>query len=601
MKGTTIDIDTGGTFTDAFVVRDGEPRAVKVPTTPHDLAVCFQEVVEKAAAELGLDVPTLLRETRCVRYATTVGTNTVIQRTGPRLGLLVAPGAEADSADGARGTFVDEDMIAATGIGDADLVAATKSLLNRSARALVCSLPGGGVEDEREVRAGFERHYPKHCLDAVPLLLSHEVDDDPEDRRRTATALFNAYLHPEVARYLHRCEDWLRAQGYRAPLLVVHNDGGCARVAKTIAGKTYNSGPTAGLMGAEILADLYGIESLVTFDVGGTSLDVGFLTDGTAPMQEHGSVEGIELSFPMPDLHVLGAGGGSIAHRLEDGTIEVGPQSAGARPGPACFSLGGTAPTVTDADVVLGIIDPSGFLGGAISLDAEKARAALGTLGADSPEEAAEAVRARLHANMGDRIATEMETRGVDPASTTLLAYGGAGPTHATGVAERIGIKDVITLPFSAVFSAFGAQSADVTHVYAEAPGEGVEERLRARAMRDMRGEGFAPDDVEVEVADVRRHDAERVQVTALARLAHHTFTKATPNGASAPQATSREVRWPDHGALTTAIHDLAALTPGVRIEGPAVVEAGDTTIAVSPGWTFAIDEYGNGRLRDER
>lgn len=278
MPQTTIDIDTGGTFTDAFVVRDGEPHTFKVLTTPHDLAVCFQEVVERAAEDLGLTVAALLRETVCVRYATTVGTNAVIQRTGPQLGLIVSEGSESQ-AGAATGQFVDEGMVATVGGDEAALVTATRSLLDRSARGLVVSLSGGDHEAEQSVRTDFEGHYPKNCLDSVPLLLSHEVDDDPDDTRRTSTALFNAYLHPEVARYLYRCEDWLRDAGYQRPLLIVHNDGGCARVAKTIAGKTYNSGPTAGLMGAEVVSRLYDSDSLVTFDVGGTSLDVAFGPD----------------------------------------------------------------------------------------------------------------------------------------------------------------------------------------------------------------------------------------------------------------------------------------------------------------------------------
>ncbi|PTL58449.1 hypothetical protein C7Y72_01665 [Paraconexibacter algicola] len=599
VPSTTIDIDTGGTFTDAYVVRDGQALTVKVLTTPHDLAVCFQDVVERAAASLDLPVPALLRETACVRYATTVGTNAVIQRTGPRIGLLVAPGAEG-TAQAAAGRFVETGMVGAVGADDA-LVATTKDLLAGSARALVCSLPAGDAAAERAVREGFERHYPKHCLDAVPLLLSHEVDDDPDDTRRTSTALFNAYVHPEVARYLHRCEDWLRDHGYRRPLLVVHNDGGCARVAKTIAGKTYNSGPTAGLMGAEIIARLYDVPALVTFDVGGTSLDVGVVRDGRVAMREHGTVEGVELSFSMPDLHVLGAGGGSIAHRLEDGTIEVGPQSAGARPGPAAFALGGTAPTVTDADVVLGIIEPSSFLGGTMPLDGERARAALQTLDADDPGAAAEQVRARLHENMGARIAQELAQLGLTPADATLLAYGGAGPTHAAGVAERLGVREVITLPFSAVFSAFGAQSADVTHTYAAAPGDGVEEQLRARASRDMRGEGFSAEDVEIATTAVTRHGVDRTQVRAVARLAHHAFVAQPTNGASTTARATRDVRWRS-APEPTAIHDLAALAPGARVDGPAVIEASDTTIAVPPGWAFSVDEYGNGRLtRNDR
>jgi N-methylhydantoinase A/oxoprolinase/acetone carboxylase beta subunit len=591
MASTTIDIDTGGTFTDAFVVHDGAPRTVKVPTTPHDLAVCFQEVIARAAEELGLAVEDLLAATASVRYSSTVGTNAVIQRTGPRIGLLVGAGREG----GAAGPFVDEDMIATVNGDEALLVRSTKQLLDRSARGLVCSLPGGDAAAERAVRQGFERHYPKHCLDAVPLLLSHEIEEDPDDERRTATALFNAYVHPDVARYLYRCEDWLRDHGYQHPLLILHNDRGCARVAKTIAGKTYNSGPTAGLLGAEVIAALYDLPALLTFDVGGTSLDVAFLADGTAPLREHGVVAGVELSFAMPDLHMLGAGGGSIAH-LQEGELRVGPQSAGARPGPACFAMGGTEPTVTDADVVLGIIDPDRFLGGSMKLEARRAEEALRTLGADA-REVAERVRATLHENMGERISRELEARGIDASEMTTLAFGGAGPTHACGVAERIGVREVITLPFSAVFSAFGAQTTDVSHEYTAAPGEGVEERLRARALRDMRGEGFGAQDVQISASPVTRHGTARTAVRAVAPLRHHRFERYEESAGDAEGTGRRPVRWPGEGDLQTAIYDLDVLAPGVALSGPGVIEAADTTIVVPPGWEFRIDEYGNGRI----
>jgi N-methylhydantoinase A len=590
MARTTIDIDTGGTFTDAFVVHDGEPRTVKVTTTPHDLAVCFQEVIERAAQELGLSLAELLRGTESVRYSSTVGTNAVIQRTGPRIGLLTGP----RRGDGLE-PFLEEGMSASLDGDEAALVRATKRLLDASARGLVCSLPGGEPAAERAVRAGFERHYPKHCLDAVPLLLSHEIEEDPDDERRTATAVFNAYVHPDAARYLYRCEDWLRDHGYQHPLLILHNDRGCARVAKTIAGKTYNSGPTAGLLGAEVIAELYGLEHLLTFDVGGTSLDVAFLQDGRAPMREHGVVEGLELSFPLADLHVLGAGGGSIAHR-EGTELRVGPQSAGARPGPACFGLGGTEATVTDADVVLGIIHPERFLGGSMRLDADRAKAALATLGPD-PAEVAEQVRATLHESMGARIEAELQQRGIDPGTLTMLAFGGAGPTHACGVAERIGTREIIMLPFSAVFSAFGAQTADVTHQYSAAPSPEAEERLRTRALRDMRGEGFAAGEVEIEVASSQRHGAQRTTVHARARLPHHEFTRADANGATASEQERRTVRWPGQGEQPTPIYELAALSAGAQLAGPAVIEAPDTTIVVAPGWEFRVDEYGNGRI----
>jgi len=505
----TIDIDTGGTFTDAFVVRDGAVRAVKTLTTPHDLAVCFRDVLEKAAAALGLDLRALLRETVVVRYSTTVGTNTVVQRTGPRLGLIVGAGGERlysgnGAAERVFELFLRDDMVSVVSDGS-DAAQATTALLERCARGLVCALPGADASAEEAVRTGFERHYPRHCLDAVPLLLSHEIAEDADDFRRTATALFNAYVHPDVAGYLYRAEDLLRDHDYRRPLLIVRSDGGCSRVAKTIAAHTYNSGPSAGLAGARLLAGHYGIDSLVTFDMGGTSLDVSVLRDGELPVRPHGDVEGVEVSFPLPDVLVMGAGGGSIAH-LAGGELRVGPQSAGAKPGPACFGFGGAEPTVTDANLLLGILAADRFLGGTMVLDDERARRAIESLGGDPVARAAE-IRATLDREMGERIAGELRRRGLDPSRTVMLAYGGAGPMHACGMAEAAGIRQILTVPFAAVFSAFGASSADVEHAYV---GED-EDDLRDRALRDMRGEGFSPGDVELMVDEVDGGDRKSV------------------------------------------------------------------------------------------
>jgi N-methylhydantoinase A/oxoprolinase/acetone carboxylase beta subunit len=478
-------------------------------------------------------------------------------------------------------------------------VEAAKSLLAHSARGLVCALPHADRDPAGElaVRELFEQHYPKHCLDAVPLLLSHEIAADPDDFRRTVTTVFNAYVHPAVADFLYRAEDHLRENGYRRPLLVVHNDGGCSRVAKTIAGRTYNSGPLAGLMGAKVIADLYGFKQLVAMDMGGTSLDVAFIVDGDVPLRDHGLVEGVEISFPLPDLVALGAGGGSIAHREGD-QLRVGPQSAGAKPGPACFGFGGTDPTVTDADVVLGILHPDRFLGGTMPLHKDLAQRAIRTLG-DDVEALAAAIRDRVHEDMGKEIATELAAHDLDPAETILVAFGGNGPLHACGIANAAGVGEILTVPFASVFSAFGASSADVRHTYEEPAGEGVEEELRRRAVRDMRGEGFAAEMLELELDAVERDGGQRVRLSARAELDHYAFARA--NGANGGAATgpreTREVIWPQAGAADTPIYDATKLGRGSPISGPAVIEGVDTTHAIPHGWSYQLDEYGNGRV----
>ncbi len=604
--GVTIDIDTGGTFTDGFVVRDGDASAVKVLTTPHDLAVCFADVLKAAADALGTSVSDMLAETESVRYATTVGTNAVIERRGPRLGMVAAGQVpENDGREWGVGVFVEREMVRDASISDpgengtssrASAAGAIGELLDAGARGLVCSLPESERRSEREqhLRDLFLEQYPRHCLDAVPLLLSSDVSDDPDDRRRTATTLFDAYVHPDVADYLYRAEDHLREHGYPRPLLVVHNDGGCARVAKTIAGKTYSSGPMAGLLGGQAIAKLYGLDALVTVDMGGTSLDVGVVKPSGVPMQEHGRVEDIEISFPLPDLVALGAGGGSIAW-VDDGALRVGPRSAGAIPGPACFGFGGAEPTVTDSDVVLGILRPEAFLDGKMKIDADASARAVGRLAEElgcGVADAAGRIRSTVHEDVGTRLAAELETRGVTPSKTTVLAYGGNGATHAVGIAEVAGVTDVIVLPFAPVFSAFGASTVDVIHAYESRHGADEEPKLRERALRDMRGEGFGSDGVEVESSTFARDGESWLRVEARQPLPHLDFSEAplSPR-ATEPEATTGVV-WPSVGEQETPVYRRANLEPGATLEGPALVDDEKTTCAVPLGWSLEVDTY---------
>ncbi|MGV0848875.1 hydantoinase/oxoprolinase family protein [Mycolicibacterium phlei] len=602
MAGTTISIDTGGTFTDGFVIHDGRVHTVKTLTTPHDLLVCFRAVLQAAADSIGISVTELLHTTDVVRYATTVGTNQVIERTGPRLGLLTDQ--PADEAAGV-GVFVDAEMVTKlTDAADAGAAALPqiRDLLHRGARGLVVAAGQDGTVTERVAEA-FLDNYPRHCLDAVPLLTAGAVAADVDSSRRTATALFNAYVHPSAADFLYRAEDHLRSLGYRRPLLIVHNDGGAARVARTIAAKTYNSGPMAGLLGAREIARDYGIDTLVTVDMGGTSLDVGIIGDGVVRMLDRGVVAGIEISLPLPQLEPFGAGGGSIAW-LDGDVLRVGPRSAGAYPGPACFGLGGTEPTVTDADAVLGILRPEAFLGGTLPLDVDAAQRAYDGLAealGRSVAEAAAQVRGTLHRETGRQLAEQLTEWGIDPANATMLAFGGNGPTHCAAIAAAAGINDVLVMPYAPVFSAYGASTVDIVHRH-EAPAaqDGESDprpRLRDAVLRDMRGEGYRAEEVQIETSVSIRDGRYYVSVEGRYPLPRAVSAAVA---VAEPAATPRniDIFWDGHGVLSTSVIEQQNVPAGFELPGPALLDGTASTCVVPPDWALTIDERGAARLR---
>ena len=253
---------------------------------------------------------------------------------------------------------------------------AIRSLLGHGARIIVVSLYRAHLDpaNELKVREIADDDYPKHYLGAVPLLLSHEVSTTTDDASRTNVALLNAYFHPDMVRFLYKAEDDVRKLGYRKPLLVVHADGGVARVAKTTAIMTNNSGPSAGVLGTTYMSRLYHLPYVASMDIGGTSADISLVINGRHGYKREAMLEGIPVKLPVIEVYPTAAGGGSIARPKNKKQIQVGPDSAGAMPGPACYGLGGTEATSTDACVVLGYIDPDYFLGGKRKLDAGLAR-----------------------------------------------------------------------------------------------------------------------------------------------------------------------------------------------------------------------------------
>lgn len=667
--GYTLDIDTGGTFTDGFFARGEEFRAVKTPTTPHDLTVCFLDCFKAGADAFGVSLGELLHGTDVVRFCTTIGTNCIIQRDGAKIGLLMTRGHEAlapaSDLDG-KAPLVSADMVigvqeevAADGAlrrrpDPAEALDAAQALIDRGARCLVVALAGSDVNpiNERSIREFIKREYPRDYLGSVPVFLASDISARPGYRERVNTAVLNAYIHGKLTRLLYSAGEQLRRNQYGGHLFIGHNNGAVARVAKTRAIQTYNSGPVAGLLGAREVGALYGARCVVSADMGGTSFDIGCVVDGEAGYTLRPEVEGFPCNLPMLSIRALGAGGGSIA-TVRDGRLAVGPESAGALPGPACFDLGGCEATVTDAALVLGLLDPDYFLGGRKRLDIAKARSAIAAgvakpLGLDL-EEAALGIKDVVEQNVAREICRLLEDTGAD-LDPVMVLHGGAGPLHGCAVADRVGIRRLIVTPFSAVFSAYASSLMDVGHVYyrrSDVPlrtgsdfssvASAIED-MRAQAERDMRGEGFARESLgwlveliarserlgqEVRItaaADFHRHpeqvaevaaraarafpgDGKDVTVSAVgllatARISHFTVRRSAP--AREPVAgalkRARAVHTAER-AVSVPVYDRSRLRCGHRLVGPALVESEQTTIWVTPGWTLAVDEYDNAIL----
>ena len=548
----TIDVDIGGTFTDCFVrIGDGRMAAAKTPTTGYRLAVGFMRALKSAAGELGIGVEDLLSKTETIRYSTTVAMNTLLQRSGPRLALLATEGFH-DVLRIARGAswmdaavlreirnvaritkaepLVDPEMIlpvreridcfgkVVRPLDEAHFLDGLRTLADRGARGFVVSLLFSYINPvhERRLRELIESEFPEAYLGAMPIMLSSEVMPKRWEYTRTNTTLLNAYLHQSMWEELSGMADELRDAGYRRGIMMVHNTGGTAEVYRTSAVQTYNGGPVAGLIGGSALGKRLGFDNVLVTDMGGTSFDIGLVVKGSTRFYQFRPViDRYWVDMSILETRSIGAGGGSIARVNESlaNRLEVGPRGAGSMPGPACYGLGGAEPTVTDADVVLGYINPERYFGGKMRLKPELARKAIETkiaapLGV-SVEQAALRIKRTVDANMADVIARETYLRGFDPKDFILFAFGGAGPTHCVGYGGTLGMKRIVIFPFSAVFCAWGASTMPLAHIYeasrriellaahSQAPTTAyaefneIVEQLEARARKDLAGEGY--------------------------------------------------------------------------------------------------------------
>ena len=632
-----ISIDNGGTLTDVCVIYGAKVFRAKTLTTPHDLTQCFVQVLKEASKRVYGEerLSALLEEVDYIRYSTTQGTNAVVQRKGPRLGLILRKGQDPkklarnqDERDLFEATVADRIAFVDPSLSGEELESSMTQVINQlmsaGANRVVVSLGGAQIAaDEQKVKSVALRRYPRHLLGAVPILYSHQLSDDRDDARRTWSSLLNAFLHPAMERFLYNAENVLREARARNPLLIFCNDGSSSRVAKTVALKTWGSGPRGGMEGARAIAQHYGKNTLLTMDIGGTTTDIGVVDRGEVREQRWGSLEDIQISFPLCEVESLGAGGSSV-FKVVGGKLQVGPESVGSAPGPACFGYGGKEATITDAYLLLGILDGDSYFGGSLKLDAERAKAAITENVATPLGVSLEEALMRMEQAYTTKIAEAMKTLAPDLKDAALLAFGGAGPMTACRVAEALGVNEIIVPRMAAVFSAFGIGFSDIAHNYDAALTDtgdkglaNVIERLTQRAARDMFAEGFDLSECAIEKTltfsqngeqATRRLNGEqkvpeglksaqdlRVQLRATKSIPHYALKQDDIKGGKVATAKlSRQVRLSDSGKLNDTKLPLfrhEELTPGQGAAGPAVVEEEYFTCLVPPGWKFSVND----------
>lgn len=661
--GYAVGIDIGGTFTDV-VCTDGVRSVIfKLPSTRDDPSRAVAAALDRLRLEHGIAPEAI--ERFC--HGTTVATNAVLERKGATVGLIATEGfadilelgrqmrrqmydlalkpeTPAWLAPGARRAEVRE-RIAADGT-------VLTPLDEDAARAAIGRLIAAGVESiavsllfsfvnpvhERRVRALVGELAP-----GLPVSISSEVDPAFREYERTVVTAFDAYVKPRVATYLARIGDELSGAGAVCPLEVMQSRGGLAgaRTALERPVRLFLSGPAAGVLGAASVAATEGMGEIITIDVGGTSSDIALAENGRPGVRPEMSVDGYAIRVPTLDVVSIGAGGGSIAWVDASGGLRVGPRSAGAEPGPACYGRGGADATVTDASVMLGYLDPDDFAGGRVRLVPALAEAAVAAVAARvglEPETAALGMHRVVNAQMADGIRLVSIRRGIDPRGYTLVPLGGGGGIHAAALAEELGIGRVLVPRFPGVLAAAGLLVAPVAHEVsaafhvplAEASPDAIAARL---AELDRRAAGLMARDGAAGARISVRHEADMAYlgqshtlavplppesadpITALAagfEAVHaringhatggptkivnlrtiHEAHRAVPEAAAAAEAGdpligARAARLPRMDrAASVPVLARARIAPGRRVAGPAIIAQPDSTTLVPPGWT---------------
>lgn len=625
--GYLISIDNGGTLTDVCATDGVTTIHAKTITTPHDLTECFIKSLEALSQKISgeVDVAELLASVDHIRYSTTQGTNAIVQRKGPRIGLLTddenfqtlifdAAPSLFEALVGDRVRILPSDW---RNNGRTDLVSAVSKLVSNGANRIVIALSGATfADDEKHAKRLLYRAFPRHLLGAVPLLFSAELSQMGTPEQRGWVSVINAFLHPAMEKFLYNAENKLRSHRAKNPLLIFRNDGNSTRVAKTVAVKTYSSGPQGGVVGGEVLLRHYGLEKAVSIDIGGTTTDIALFDKMEVKRRQFGEIEGAPVSISLSEIKSIGAGGGSII-RVENGVVKVGPESVGSVPGPACFARGGTQATITDALLVEGILDPASYFGGRMLLDRARAEKAIATHIAEplklNMQEAIDAMMTAYQA----KIAGEL---GVDKSAakeTVLLAFGGAGPMSACGVAELAGMNTVLIPKYAAVFSAYGISFSDIQHSYVAALDPQVTDALDhakadllEQARRGMLAEGFALAECNLSYSLMTKNGSGFVRSPLngtydggnaeawLELQATRPIEKIKLAGSACVETRKAKPDGIRTGRNDLPIFKLENLSPGDWSEGPCLVEEEFFTTHVRPGWRFSISENNDIFLR---
>lgn len=502
-----ISVDIGGTFTDCFFVWDDQYFESKALTTHHNLALGFNSALDNACERAKIDRTEALRGVDSVRYATTLGTNALIEGKGPKVAAIVTHGFEdtihisrskgygagldpqkqGDMADAQRPEpLVPRNMVRSVkervdSVGEIlvplieeDVRQQVRELVDEGAEAIVVALTNAteNPTHEQKILDIIFDAYPAHELGAIPVLLSSEVSGRKGEYARAKSTIIDAFLHETMVMALNQLSQNLRESGYEKPMLVVHNSGGMAQSNSTDALQTIHSGPIAGVGGAQHLSEKTGLGDVVSMDMGGTSFDIGLVPEGGVRHYDFQPTIGRWLiSVPMVHLNTLGSGGGSIASfdRVHS-AVRVGPESAGSDPGPAAYDRGGLHPTVTDADLLLGYLDPENYANGFIKLNPKRSRMAIEDDLADELDldviDVAKVIKRTVDEQMAIGIEMELRSHGGVVEEYTMVAYGGNGPLHACGIASHAGIKKILFPPYASVFSALGAGNMNPLHIH---------------------------------------------------------------------------------------------------------------------------------------